>query len=270
MNLSKEDYTEPRCPLCMHPEIKPIPVNRVIEKLDSFLDKNDYHAAERHLHYWLSEAEACNDTHGRLTVLNEMIGLFRKTNKESECLEAIDAALYLASNMGIEQSVSFGTTLVNAATGYKAFGKAENALPLYRKARELYENNLDCNDGKLGGLYNNMALTLAELKQYREAEELFNKAADIMSKQEHGELEVAITYLNLADLIAAESGLEDGAEKIEEYLSSAENLLNKENLPRDGYYAYVCEKCAPVFGYYGYFMTEHELNERARTIHERT
>ena len=45
--------------------------------------------------------------------------------------------------------------------------------------------------------------------------------------------------------------------------------INTESLPRDGYYAFVCEKCAPVFGYYGYFLTEQELNRRAREIYDR-
>ena len=55
--LSKDDYEEPRCLLNMHPEVTPIPVGRIIDKLDSYLNKNDYDAAERHLKYWL----ICND-----------------------------------------------------------------------------------------------------------------------------------------------------------------------------------------------------------------
>lgn len=47
--LSKNDYEEPRCLLNMHPEVTPVPVGRIIEKLDSYLDRNDYDAAERHL-----------------------------------------------------------------------------------------------------------------------------------------------------------------------------------------------------------------------------
>ena len=30
-----------------------------------------------------------------------------------------------------------------------------------------------------------------------------------------------------------------------------------------GYYAFVCEKCAPTFEYYGYFLAAQDLNERA-------
>ena len=267
--LSKDDYEEPRCPLNMHPEITPIPVGRIIEKLDSYLNQNDYASAERHLLYWISEADSCNDMRGKLTLLNEQIGLYRKTEKETECLTAVADALSLAVSMNMEQSVTYGTTLINAATGYKAFGKAEKALPLYRKAQIIYESALDSDDGRLGGLYNNMALTLTELKNFREAEDLFNKAIEVMEKQENGELEVAITRLNIADLIAAEYGFENGEKEIEKQLLEAEKLLNTERLPKDGYYAFVCEKCAPVFGYYGYFLTEWELKRRTREIYER-
>ena len=267
--LSKEDYEEPLCLLNMHPEVTPIPTERIIEKLDSYLNKNDYAGAMQHLCYWLSETDACNDMRGKLTLLNEQIGLYRKINKENECLAAAAGALSLAAKMNIEQSVTYATTLINAATGYKAFGKAEEALPLYRKAQLIYEASLNSDDGRLGGLYNNMALTLAELKNYREAEDLYKKAIEVMKMQKNGELEVAVTRLNIADLIAAEHGFENGAEEIEKQLLEAEKLLNTEGLPRDGYYAFVCEKCAPVFGYYGYFLIEWELKRRAEEIYER-
>jgi len=267
--LLKEDYEEPRCLLNMHPEYKPIPVMRVLEKLDSYLEKNDYDSAERHLKYWVSEAEANNDTRGKLTVLNEQIGLYRKTFKESECFQAVSDALSLIEASDVADNITVGTTLINAATGYKAFGKAEEAIPLYRKARSIYETYLDDNDGRLGGLYNNMALALTDLGQYLEAEELYLKAIDVMKQQENGELETAITCLNIADLINAKVGLVEGEDDIAKNLIQAEKLLNTESIPRNGYYAFVCEKCAPVFGYYGYFFIEKELNKRAREIYER-
>lgn len=267
--LSKEDYEEPKCLLNMHPEVTPVPIRRIIDKLDSYLNKNDYDAAERHLRYWLTEADACHDMRGKLTILNEQIGLYRKTDKESKCLCTISEALMLADSMDMEQSATYGTTLINAATGYNAFGKAQEALPLYRKAQIVYEKVLDLDDGRLGGLYNNMALTLTELKNFNEAEDLFYRAIKVMEKQENGGLEVAITHLNIADLIAARDGFENGEKEIEKHLQQAEKLLYSESLPKDGYYAFVCEKCAPVFGYYGYFLTEQELNRRAREIHER-
>lgn len=268
--LSKEDYEEPCCPLSQPSDVTPIPTGRVIEKLDEYLNRNDYLSAEQHLNYWLKEAGYGNDMRGKLTVLNEQIGLYRKMNKESEGLQAIKDALALVDTLQMENTVTLGTTLINAATGYKAFGMAEAALPLYKKAREIYESVLPSTDRRLAGLYNNMALSVMALGDYREAEELFGKAISIMSKQEHGEAELAITYCNLADLVSSEFGMVEGEERIDAYLHEAERLLDTESLPRDGYYAFVCEKCALTFGYYGHFATEQKLSALAREIYERS
>lgn len=267
--LKAEDYEEACCPLDLHPETVRIPVRRVIERLDEYLSRNDTAAAERHLQYWLSEAEAGNDLQGKLTVLNEQIGLYRKLGRAPEGLACIDAALALTQELGLDGTVSMGTTLINAATACKAFADAARALPLYQKARALYEALLEPDDERLGGLYNNMALTLLELGRFREAETLLEKALDIMSRQPDAQAEMAITCLNLADLAQAEFGREAAAERIGAYLQRAEELLDTPELPHDGHYAFVCEKCASVFGDYGWFLTQQELALRAREIYER-
>ena len=47
----------------------------------------------------------------------------------------------------------------------------------------------------------------------------------------------------------------------------AEALLDTPSVPRNGYYAFVCEKCAPTFSYYGYFLTAEKLTGRAEEIY---
>ena len=86
-------------------------------------------------------------------------------------------------------------------------------------------------------------------------------------KRTDGELEVAITYLNMASAAEAECGIVDADERIQGYLDDAVAILEA-HAKRDGYYAFVCEKCASVFGYYGRFFYEKELKERARRIYE--
>ena len=49
----------------------------------------------------------------------------------------------------------------------------------------------------------------------------------------------------------------------------AEELLDTEGIPHDGYYAFVCEKCEPTFRYYGYFLYANELKKRAEEIYGR-
>ena len=44
-----------------------ISIDRVLSRLDEYLNKNDYAAAERHLLYWLDEAERGCDARTALT-----------------------------------------------------------------------------------------------------------------------------------------------------------------------------------------------------------
>ncbi len=265
--VKKDDYEEPCCPFEKPDAVRTIPLRRVLDKLDEYFAKDDAAGAERHLKYWLAEAEENRDDRGRLSVLNELVGLYRKNGHETEALETAEKAIRLAEAIGLEGSVTMGTTLLNAATAYKVFDQPERALALYEQARTLYEQHLPPTDERLAGLYNNMAVTLTALERYAEARDLYEAALSVISRTEGGQADEAITYLNFADLIAAEHGPDAGDAAIRAYLDKAESLLNDASLPRDGYYAFVCEKCAPTFAYYGYYFTAKELEERAREIY---
>ena len=253
MRLEKEDYIDPACPLCGKPgeieTVMPVPVDRIQRKLWEYEDASDWQGAERHLLYWLSEADMNRDLRGALMLHNELMGFYRKQGKKDEALSHADVAVRLISELGIDPV---------------------GGLDFFEKARGTYERNLPEGDGRLGGLYNNMALALTSCGRYGEAGELFRKALDVMGKQENGELEQAITWLNMADALEAELGAEDAAEYTGEYLDRAEVLLDTPGIPRNGYYAFVCEKCAPVFGHYGYFAEEAELGKRVKEIREGT
>ncbi len=269
--LRPEDYVEPQCVLCMDDhDVKPIDTRRFIEKLDSYYSKNDYAGAERHLKYWLGEAKSGNDLRGQFTVYNEMMGIYRKTGRFDEAKEASEKALSLISSLGIENSAAAGTAYVNAATVYKTFGMSDKAMPLFEKAKAVYEKTLKENDARTGGLYNNMALSLADLHRYGEAIDYYKKAIEIMQKNENGELEAAISYLNMANAKEAQAGAEAAEEFISDCVEKAKELIDTPTLKRDGYYAFVCEKCAPTFEYYGYFLYANELKELSKKIYERT
>lgn len=271
--LRPEDYREPACVFCTDffepgkPTVTPIPISRVIARLDEDLDRNDYAAAERHLDYWLREAELGNDLRGALSLQNERMGLYRKMNRQTEALACMETALALLRQTGLEETVTAGTTLLNAATVCKAFGQPERALALYEQAQGVYEAMLPPEDSRRGGLYNNMALALTDLGRFSEARDCYGKALEVMRNAPNGALEQAITQLNLANLCEAERGLLDGEAEIEQRLTLAEQLLETETLPHNGYYAFVCEKCAPTFRYYGRFAYAQELTERAGKIY---
>ncbi len=265
------DYTDPQCPFCVDAYktdvVKPIDVRRVIEKLDEYLSRNDYDGAERHLSYWLEEAKLGNDKKGAFSVYEEQMGLYRKRGKKEKAIESAEMAIRLVDELEIRSTVGAATSFLNAATVYKAFGNAEKAIPLFEEARAIYEEKLPETDERLAGLYNNFALALVDLSRFEEARKLYQKALSILSSGKGNEPEMAITELNLASLAEKESGLEKGEEEIEGHLDRAEKLLKTEGLKKDGNYAFVAEKCAPVFGYYGWFLTESELKGEAEKIY---
>ena len=243
-----------------------VPQQRIREKLDEYMSRRDYDGVTRHLNYWLEEARAAGDLRGELMIRNEFVGHCRKIADREGALTHIGAALALLERLELDGTVIEGTTCVNAATTLNAFGENERALALFQRARAAYGSG-QVDPGLLGGLYNNMALTCASLGRYKEADRLYDLAMEAMAKAPNGALEQAITCLNRANLVEARDGMEAGEGAIYDLLDEAAGLLHRPELPRDGYYAFVCEKCVPTFDYYGYFAEAAALKEEAERIY---
>jgi len=247
--------------------INPIPQQRVLDRMDEYMSRRDYAGAERHLLFWLAEAKQGGDLRGELLVRNELVGHYRKTGERDKAFESADAALALLDRLDFGETISAGTTYVNVATAIGAFGEHERALSLFEKARALYEGSAHTRPQLLGGLYNNMALTCAALGRWDDALSLYDLAMKRMAEAPNGALEQAITCLNMANLVEARDGMEQGEGEIFSLLDRAAELLDTPALPRDGYYAFVCEKCAPTFDYYGWFAEAEKLNGEAARIY---
>ena len=268
--MKKEDYTE-NCE-CGNPGAVPggrIDIGRVTAKLDELQDEGDFAGAERLLGYWLAEAKSISDQVGEILIENEHVGFYRKRGQGPEALAHAERAVSLLKTYGMEDTVTAGSTWINAATACTAFAQPEKAMEMFEKARAAYEKRLPEDDGRLGGLYNNMGLCAAALKRYPEGRKLYSDALKVMGRVKNGESEAAITCLNLADLLNEEAGGGDeealikAAEETEQLVEKAWEMLNTPSLPRDAYYRFICGKCAPVFGHYGYLEYERLLKERA-------
>ena len=272
--IQKEDYEEPNCllidPSTGQPQScgnRAIPLMRVLEKLDDFCGKEDYAGAERHLQYWFAEAEALGDRRGCFSVANELMGYYRKQGRKDEALAWVQKALALTDELEYTHTPGGATCYVNCGTVYDAFAMPEEAIGFFEKARAIYENAPHREWKKLGGLYNNMALTLADLERYGEAMENYYNALEAMAHVENGELEQAITWLNMADALAMKDGPDAAQEEIETFLEKAKALLETPSIPRNGYYAFVLEKCAPAFYCHGDADYGEAIEERAKALY---
>ena len=259
--LEREDYMEPRCPLCMNTKER-IPVDRIIKKLDEHLEKGETDRAEEHLRYWLSESKNLGDNSGELTVSSELMGFLRKNGRKEEALTLAYETISSVSRFDMDDSIVGATALLNAGTVFRAFGHEEEAATQYKRAEAVYQKDLLEDDVRVAGLYNNFAATLAELKRYDEALDKYNKALDILSKKQSSELEEAITYLNIADLINKRDGLENAESKTEELLGKAYTCLTLDKTEHNAYYRFVLYKCIPAFDYYGHIAESMELRKR--------
>ena len=275
MTVERDDYEEKRCLLSTtDPEDKAgnaehIPIRHVIDKLDRTLARGDYDEGIRLLDYWIGEARALGDFDGELSVQSEMMGLSRRTNDRERGLASVLRGLELLDRNGLADTVSGATILLNAATTKKHFGDPSGAIPLYARAEEIYLSRLSPDDERLGGLFNNYALSLAEVGEREKAEAYFNRALSLMrSLGAKGRTGVAVTAVNLADFYNGGDDPErDG--KINAMLDCAWEALDAPDCPRDGEYAFVASKCAPAFSYYGWFFAASELEKRMKEIHER-
>ncbi len=273
--IDKFDYLEPACPLCngkdfYYPQkdapLGHIPVDRILSKVDSLFGRNDYLEAGRLLVYWKNEAVALKDLRGELTIQSELVGYYRKQNDPEKGLAAVSRAITLVDALNQGELASGATIFINCATAYQAFGMGEAAMPLYARAEAVYKKMLTPGDARFGGLYNNMALTLVDLGRLQEAEAAYLAALSVMEQVSGGEAESAITYINLAYLYEAAGT----PEKIPECMDNARILLQSVRQPRNGHYAFVLEKCAPAFAYFGNEALAAQLKKESEDIYAGT
>ena len=270
------DYQEPCCPFDASaytgtPDSAPcpvsLPVQEVIRELDAFYAQGREAEAEDFLEAWQQKAEACGDWRAELSFTSELLGQYRRSAKREKGLAAVDHALALIRRHRMGESLSGATVMLNAATTMKCFGRAAESIPVFCHVCRVYAQKLDPTDYRFAGLYNNMALSYADVADYAQAERYFRLALGVIRHCEAPGNDMAVTYCNLAEMYDKQNP-ED--KRVGECVEQAWELLNDPKLPRDGYHAFTISKCAPAFDYLGYFLYAKELKERAAKIYAGT
>lgn len=274
--MDRKDYTESCCPFdsSMYtglPDTAPcpvsLPVRDVIEELDRLYEQGREDEAQGYLESWQEKAAQSGDWRAELSFTSELLGQYRRSGDGEKSLAAVDRALRLIRERRMGQTLSGATVLLNAATTLKCFGRAAESLPVFRHVSRVYADRLDPGDYRFAGLYNNMALSCADVEDYEGAERYFKLALKIMEGCENPGNDMAVSYCNMAEMYAKQD-MED--ERIEQCMERAWELLNDDKLPQDGYHAFTISKCAPTFDYFGYFLYAKELKERAEKIYAGT
>lgn len=149
----------------------------------------------------IAQAEAEKDEHSLVTILNEAAGYFRNVSKCAEAMQAADRALGILERLGYQDSVPYGTTLLNAATAYRAAGRSPKALDMFSASLALLQKRLPATDHRLAALHNNISAIHQEQERLPEALESLRKAADILESNTELTDDTAIVLTNLAMLL---------------------------------------------------------------------
>lgn len=163
----------------------------------------------------------------RLVQGNEQIGYYRSISNYEEALKISKEMLKLVKELGLQESEAHGTTLLNAATAYRAAGMCEKAIAMYRAAEQIFKN-LGIQDERLAGLYNNMSMAFQQKEDYGTAESCLLQALAIVRNLPDHKVEEATTYANLASVCYEKEEFAQGIEYVQRAIERFEECEEKD------------------------------------------
>ena len=239
--------------------------SKISAECDRLFNCGDNAGVETLLLTQLQLAGEAGDSRLQLFIESELMGHYRMKGDHERSLLAVERGLQLLSRIPELDPVSTGTILINAGTALSASGNFDAALELYLQTAQYYAETLKENDPLWAGLFNNMASVYSAKEDFASAEKYYLQALDILNRNQPT-ADIAVSCINLAQLYAAR---DPDDPMIEIMLSTALDCFNSPDLPRNGYYAHSCLKCASTFGVFGQEDIEAELKSRAKEIYER-
>ena len=166
-------------------------------------------------------------TRERLVQGNEQIRYYRSISNYEEALKISKEMLELVKELGLQESEAHGTTLLNAATAYRAAGMCEKAIAMYRAAEQIFKN-LGIQDERLAGLYNNMSMAFQQKEDYGTAESCLLQALAIVRNLPDHKVEEATTYANLASVCYEKEEFAQGIEYVQRAIERFEECEEKD------------------------------------------
>lgn len=199
-------------------------IGEVFRNIDQFFAENKAKEAEKYMLKTLEDARAKKEEHLVLPLLNELIGYYRQTSEKEPLRKVIAQAVEYAGNV---DRISYGTTLLNAATGLRSIGELKEAESFYAKVEEIYEKELAESDMRKAGFYNNISLLYEEQGEFSKATAYQKKALSIALANEAG-FEIAVSYANLANSTLGSGLLDEALQYANEAIKRfrAQNILD--------------------------------------------
>ena len=199
-------------------------INQVTQELDALFAQEKVDEIPQYLESHIAQAieEGAKDV--LLTLYNEIIGFYRETGQYELSIENCHKAIALMDDMGIQDTIPYATTLLNAANAHRAAGLLQESLELYNKVRPIYVAQLDEDDIYFANFYNNLSLLYQEMNDFASAKEQLVNALYIVTHKPDKQFEVAVTQANLANTCIELGQDEEAKARAEEAIHIFESL----------------------------------------------
>ena len=234
-------------------------VEKFYETLDSYFAKQQIDKVDPFLVDSLEQAKTEEDYGAYISICNEMIGFYRSISAFEKAYIAAEDVLLLMEELNMESTEHFATTLLNAATAYRAAGDYATALRYYKQALQIYDGILPPHDYRYAGLYNNMSILLENMDENEEAISYADKALSIIETLEDSAAETATTMTNLALLYFKV----DQSNKAKELLEKALSLFEQSGENTDAHYSGALAGVAEAWYRMGDYAKALEYYEKA-------
>lgn len=204
-------------------------IKKIIYELDLLYEQRLYTEIEAFLLGKIKESREENDHSAVLTLANELMGFYKTSRRYEELIDLCDIVIYIMKDADLEGTVSYATTILNAANACRKAGIVDQALEYYNYVSDIYKNIISEYDMRLASLYNNMSIAYNDKKQYEQAFILFEKALKIVVENEGTEIQEAITNSNMANSLMRMNNLDKALNHIEKALSIFEKTKAQKN-----------------------------------------
>ena len=234
-------------------------VEKFYETLDSYFTQQQIDQVDPFLAASLEQAKEERDYGAYISICNEMIGFYRSISAFEKAYIAAEDVLLLMEELNMENTEHFATTLLNAATAYRAAGDYTTALRYYRQALQIYDGILNPQDYRYAGLYNNMSILLEKMDDNEEAIAYAKKALSVIETLPDSEPQTATTMTNLALICFKVNRFDEARELLEKALS----LFEQNGGQTDEHYSGAIAGVAEAWYRMGDYTKALEYYERA-------
>ena len=228
-------------------------------ELDQLFQNEKYDEIEPFILAQIASAKENENHAAYITFSNELIGFYRSIGQHEKSLLISEDILLLMEELGLEESVHFGTTLLNAATAYRAAGKSMESLKCYERALVIYESTLPHEDERFAGLYNNLSLLLQQMGELDKSLIFLDNALHIIKKTMPDSVETATSLTNKALLLFQLKRKEEASKCLEEALE----IFRTKNHYNDPHYSAALSGLGEAYFHFGNYEKSIQAYEQA-------